>query len=182
MFDIYSFDYLKFGLKEDVARNYYNSLIAHIENVREAGRKLGVSNEQLMAHDLSKFGGQEFPAYANRFFGEPDEDRFMFAWLHHLHNNPHHWDHWVFPRPKTQGIQFHGVLPMPDRFALEMVADWMGAGKSYQGSWDMTGWLKENLPNIMLHPITADYVKGVLLDLGYNFVKNDRIWWHNSKK
>jgi hypothetical protein len=64
----------------------------------------------------------------------------------------------------------NGVLPMPENFALEMIADWMGAGKSYTGSEDMTDWLIKNLPRITLHSKTFSYVKNVLIEIGYQSV------------
>jgi hypothetical protein len=56
---------------------------------------------------------------------------------------------------------------MPSMYALEMIADWMGASMAYTGSWDMTDWLYKNMPNIRLHSFTAKYVREVLDMLGY---------------
>jgi len=56
---------------------------------------------------------------------------------------------------------------MPEMFALEMVADWMGSSWAYTGSWDMSAWLTKNIPRIRLHPGTATFVGDVLDGLGY---------------
>ena len=63
-------------------------------------------------------------------------------------------------------------MEMPQHFALEMIADWMGASYVYTGSWDMTDWLWKNIPKIILHSNTAEYVRQTLDMLGYADVVN----------
>lgn len=159
--------------------NYQQKLIAHVEAVKEAGRRLGVPEVQLAVHDASKWSKEEFGAYAEYFSEGRDEspvdtqqaisDRFAQAWLHHIHWNEHHWQHWMFAdgwSPKNSQVE-NGVLRMPENFALEMIADWMGASYVYTGSWNMSAWLRTNVPRIRLHSLTARYVTDELLQLGY---------------
>lgn len=164
--------YKFFGVKEEVAEAYAASLREHIAYVREAGRKLGVSDTQLELHDKSKWSIHEFPGYAVHFKGGGAPDEFAAAWLHHLHHNPHHWQHWLFPDGQTQpgSSVVNGVMKMPPKFAVEMVADWMGASRAYTGSWDMTNWLVGHTSKMKLHPQTAHFVTGVLSDLGYGLL------------
>lgn len=150
------------GNDPDVFLPYLDSLIGHIRYVRIAGRKIGVPEDQLRIHDQSKFSVYEFMPYANKFFGG-DDSEFDAAWLHHKNNNKHHWNHWVLP-DEDGGLS---TVKMPDHYALEMVADWMGASKQYTGSWDMTEWLKEKAQFIKLHPPTREYVTMILNGLGY---------------
>lgn len=149
---------------------YRESLKAHIAAVREAGRQLGVPEDQLAIHDASKWDREEFSYYARQFHGDKaDPDGFAHAWLHHIHVNPHHWQHWIFPdafTPKNSTVEC-GVVKMPPLDALEMVADWMGASKVYTGSSDMTDWLLQNVPRIILHSRTATFVTEVLKSIGY---------------
>lgn len=56
---------------------------------------------------------------------------------------------------------------MPNWYAIEMIADWMGASMAYTGSWDMQEWLYKNMPSIFLHSQTAGFVRGILDHLGY---------------
>lgn len=164
---------------------YRESLELHIASVKEAGLMLGVDAYQLMAHDRTKWDADEFPYYAMKFGGGDESqdkglvaDLFARAWLHHMQNNPHHWQHWIFPdgfTPKHSSIE-SGVLEMPSYYALEMVADWMGASKAYTGSFDMTNWLFENMPRIRLHSKTALFVTEVLSGLGYADMVETR-WW-----
>lgn len=73
----------------------------------------------------------------------------------------------MFPDGYSRPDVMNGVVEMPEKYALEMVADWMGAGRIYQDSWDMTDWLLSHIPRISLHPNTAAFVKSVLQDLNY---------------
>lgn len=157
------------GVSEEAWIHYHNSLTGHIRYVREAGNKIGVLQKLLDIHDDSKFSIAEFPDYAMHFFGGGNPEGFSKAWLHHIHNNPHHWQHWIYPQghtPKNTTVE-NGVVEMPQIYALEMVADWMGASMAYTGSWDMQKWLWDNMPKITLHSKTEVYVRSVLDSLGY---------------
>ncbi len=157
---------------------YRNRLSAHITAVQEFGRRIGVDENQLLLHDSSKWEPVEFIPYA-RYFVEhggspvdrPDvKDEFVRAWLHHLHHNPHHWQHWIFPDgycPSGSSVEPGGVVEMPKHFALEMIADWHGAGYAYTGSWDIAEWLSNNMPRIRVHSKTAAYLRETLDHLGY---------------
>lgn len=162
-------NYQSYDLDKTVAEAYAESLRQHIAYVQEAGRKLGIEEQQLAVHDASKWTAAEFPGYAQHFQGGGAPNEFSRAWLHHIHHNPHHWQHWIFPdgfTPKESDVE-NGAVQMPARFALEMIADWMGASRAYTGSWDMIDWLWKNIPKIRLHSNTAEYVRVVLDHEGY---------------
>lgn len=149
---------------------FLKSVMAHKYYVLKAGLKLGgIPLWRLIVHDWQKFTLSEFPAYAIQFFGSDEYkldnypsafycvDNFKLAWLHHENSAPHHWGYWT---QASSGDKFD----MPDTYIREMVADWMGASKTYTGSWDMTEWLKENLYDINQHMtlVTCDKVDAVL--------------------
>jgi hypothetical protein len=149
---------------------YSDKLHEHIKYVQEAGRRLGVDPLQLAVHDRSKWTEAEFHHYARQFHGDAgNPNGFAGAWLHHLHKNNHHWQHYIFPDGfSLKGSDLEaGVMPMPEKYALEMIADWMGSSYVYTGSWDMALWLDKNTQKILLHSRTAEYVKKILEDLGY---------------
>ena len=149
---------------------FLESVETHRKNVIFAGAEIvgGIAHSQLIAHDLSKYSREEFPIYAAHFHSDFDfKEQFQYAWLHHLHHNPHHWQHWV--KMKKDGSAT--ALEMPEKFALEMIADWLGAGKSYQGSWVMTDWLNVNWTKILLHPATKILVEERLRVLGYEWLE-----------
>ena len=51
---------------------------------------------------------------------------------------------------------------MPRRYALEMVADWMGAGRAITGRWECAEWYAKNREKIVLHENTRRLVDGIL--------------------
>ena len=156
--------------------SYLKSLLRHKWFVLLAGLKVGgVPLWRLIVHDMSKFSRFEFRQYAVKFHGQEspvDADQvsldFAYAWLHHENSNPHHWGYWIPRSGKYAGKP----LPMPHTYVREMVADWMGAGRTYQGHWDMTKWLNENLYRMNEHWHETTKVRvGFLLDQqGYRAV------------
>jgi hypothetical protein len=161
-------------LKYEWIEKYTDSLASHIKYYKEAADKLGVDKSLMLIHDNSKSMDEEFPWYVRRFGGGiKDDPEFDFAWNHHIHNNPHHWEYWITPGKHNESFN---LLEIPEKYALEMVADWMGSGRAYTGKWDMTDWLKNNFSDIVLHDNTRKFIERVLVDkLGYN-KQNVMIW------
>lgn len=173
------------GGNPDHVAAYMNSLMAHIRHVQTAALRLGLKIEDVEHHDASKWSDEEFLAAVERFHGgDPNPDRYARAWLHHIHNNPHHWQYWMFPDgfvPRNSSVE-KGVMEMPRRYALEMVADWMGSSMAYTGSWDIDKWLWDNMPRIRLHSATASLVRGVLdMHGGYADVVFVQRWAHERE-
>ena len=86
--------------------------------------------------------------------------QFDAAWLHHIHKNPHHHQHWVL-RQDDGDVK---CLEMPAHFAREMVSDWIGAGVA-QGKTDKTSvlvWYEKNKESIKLHNQTRELVESLI--------------------
>lgn len=151
---------------------YLKYVLRHKFFVYREGRKLGVGRWQLLVHDWSKFLPCEWLPYARFFYGNyPSRDDvhgdarnmvprvkeevkadFRAAWLHHQHANPHHWQHWVLREDDGDTK----VLPIPDRFRREMLADWRGAGLAL-GFSDTAGWYRRQ--SQILHPETRAWIE-----------------------
>lgn len=167
---------IAYGIPSDVAQAYNVRLCTHIAYVQEACKLLDMPYSQIVAHDNSKWSMEEFPAYAMKFCYKPKddeeklaiEDNFAVAWLHHENLNPHHWGHWI---PRT-GKYVNIPLPMPDNYVKEMVADWLGAGKAYNGSWNIAGWLNTNGVRFNLHPETISLINQNMARIGYRKTHN----------
>lgn len=77
-------------------------------------------------HDTSKTNLDEYIPYDLYFYGgnrsyQVVQD-FNYAWLKHIHRNPHHWQYWVLNNDEpTQG---QIILEMPYQYILEMICDW----------------------------------------------------------
>lgn len=57
--------------------------------------------------------------------------------------------------------RFH-VLPMPEAAIREMVADWMGAGRTITGTWEASTWYEKHRDDMVLHPETRARVEALL--------------------
>ena len=89
---------------------------------------------QGIVHDLSKFGHVEFVSSAKYFQGnrspidaEKEEIGYSKAWLHHKGHNKHHWEYWT--DFDTNGNVVANKVPI--KYVIEMICDWIGAGKVY---------------------------------------------------
>ena len=117
-----------------------------------------------ITHDLSKFRPSEWFPYAHTFYAKDGSKQycegptFAQAWNHHQKRNKHHYQYWMitWDRGNTE------PLPMQKKYILEMVADWMGAGRAITGKWETSEWYNKNKGNIKLHPKTRIVVEHLL--------------------
>jgi hypothetical protein len=89
-------------------------------------------------HDLSKFSVKEFISSAKYFQGNSspiDAEKiakgYSIAWQNHKGHNTHHWQYWLDNNGKE-------IIPlkMPYKDLIELICDWIGAGKAYnKGKW-----------------------------------------------
>jgi len=140
--------------------------------------KIGVPLWIAIFHDWDKFLPDEFIPYA-RYFYAPDgsktvrrnptgyykptdtgDQAFDYAWFLHQKRNKHHWQSWTMA-DDTSGVK---VLPMPDVYRREMLADWRGAGRA-QGTPDTAAWYAANKGKLQLHPDTRDWIEWQLIGL-----------------
>ena len=147
---------------------HFVRVFKHKAYLFHTGRKFGVSYYSIIVHDLSKFSLTEIRHYSRQFFAPDEEknwDEFRRGWHHHVMRNPHHWEYWVL-----SGRSVEKPMEMPEKFAREMVADWMAASRAYTGSWDMHRWLCKNWNKVKLHPNTREFVLELLKNSGHR-------WW-----
>lgn len=68
----------------------------------------------------------EYDAYDRYFYSNNRSyhvvETFRFAWLRHIHHNPHHWQHWVLINDDPNEGEI--ILDMPYCFIIEMICDW----------------------------------------------------------
>jgi len=132
-----------------ICASYGVSLLRHKWFVYQAGKGV-VSNWRLFKHDASKFLPSEFWPYAVFFehvnWGVPRGvrkeligPRFKEAVRLHKGRNDHHYEYWELSRG---GLIGH----MPTEVIEEMIADWFGAARAYNGSWPLDtetwGWFQ----------------------------------------
>lgn len=121
--------------------------------------------EVLADHDKSKFVAEEYDAYDDYFYGDADdEDRkvvkecFNYAWLHHIHNNPHHWQHWVLYNDEKPVM----ALEMPEEEVYHMIADWWSFSWIKDDLTEIFKWYDEHKDKMILHEKTRRLVEKTL--------------------
>lgn len=125
-----------------------------------------------LVHDLSKLHPMELRGYVLKYElpkltgkqpGPGAEAAYLRAWWHHQKRNPHHWIYWVvfIPMLGREYDEGRSCLPMPARYAKEMLADWRGAGRAL-GSPDTRAWYLKAKDGMLLHPETRAWVEGQL--------------------
>jgi len=143
--------------------------IKHKYFVFKAGIKLKVPIWQLIIHDWSKF--LLWKSYNNVFFGDKSMDyEFSHAWLYHQNHEKHHWEYWI-PRSSHNRVDSTMTkiepIEMPEKYVREMIADWLGAGRAYEGKYPDPKnwtWYETNKERIFkqLHPSTQKKVSEII--------------------
>jgi Family of unknown function (DUF5662) len=119
-----------------------------------------------LVHDLSKFRWSEWGPYARAFYNKDGSKRdkpvdsleFALAWNLHQGRNRHHWQFWVLIRDRGP-VQ---LLPMPDKYVREMVADWCGAGMAINGKMEVWNWYEAHRDDMLMHEQTRIAVDGLV--------------------
>ena len=103
---------------------------------------------QLNLHDASKYTPAEYDAYDKYFYGDKTkkvEENFNIAWLHHIHNNPHHWQHWVLVNDED-GPR---ALEIPKEYVIEMICDWWAFSHKSGNLYEIFDWYKYHRRNMI---------------------------------
>ena len=153
-----------------MSQEYTQYIIEHKRNVEHAYHWLidhGIldihkSRPSLcVEHDMSKYQAEEYDAYDNYFYGAKTakvKEAFDYAWLHHIHNNPHHWQYWVLINDED-GTK---ALEMPEEYAIEMVCDWWAFSHKSGNLKEIFDWYKSHKKNMILHEKTRKFVEDLL--------------------
>lgn len=156
---------------------YAGYVLRHKWFVLRACRRTGTPVWRGLIHDLSKLLPSEWNPYRRTFYAPDGSKRYVEtlefnqAWNAHQKRNPHHWQAWVLIMDRGTQV----ILPMPEKYVREMVADWIGAGLA-QGKPDTRSWYEENKGKMLLHSDTRALVEKLLGEL---FV--GKPYWVNGK-
>ena len=126
-------------------KDYKEYITDHILNVKKAFKIYGFMlcdelevdfyemQNQIDNHDESKWSDEEFDLYMRKFFPESKESEisdqeFNIAWLHHIHYNPHHPEHWIYYDEESNKITVYNI---PNKYIAEMLLDWIAMGYKF---------------------------------------------------
>jgi len=148
-----------------MSQEYTNYITEHVSNVQRAAdwlfeHQIIPQKLSLGLHDVSKYLGDEYKAYDDYFYGKRTEQvktDFNYAWLHHIHNNPHHWQHWVLVNDDDGTY----ALEMPFEYVIEMICDWWSFSFKTGNLYEIFDWYKKH-DKMILHEKTKKEVEEIL--------------------
>ena len=166
---------------------YDNYINQHVQNVLNAaewlrrnidldippmidGHRTGLFN-----HDQSKWEKEEYDAYDAYFYGgrktKEVKKTFNYAWLHHIHNNPHHWQYWVLISDDPEDGTV--ALDIPYRYAIEMICDWWSFSWSDGNLYEIFDWYNKHKDRMILSNNTRELVEDILDQIKKKLDKNN---------
>lgn len=126
----------------------------------------GIDYEYQMGftHDKSKDELDEYEAYDAYFYGGNRSYRvvqdFNYAWLDHIHRNPHHWQHWILLNDEPNEGEI--ILEMPYNYILEMICDWWAFSWSKGDLTEIFKWYDAHKAHMKLGEKTRQTVEDIL--------------------
>lgn len=159
-----------------MSSNYDEYLNDHIKNVERGFQKLcdwdfgdviGAMNDILpliSRHDESKRWSAEYDAYDKYFYSGNRSHKvvedFNYAWLHHIHHNPHHWQYWVLI--EDDGDSKYKPLEMPFKYIVEMICDWWSFSWRSGNLSEIFSWYDAHRSKMILGEKTRKTVESIL--------------------
>lgn len=124
-----------------------------------------------LVHDLSKFHPVEFFESVRYYTGTrspidtcKEKNGYSNAWLHHKGINKHHYEYW-------QDYFDYGTIAieMPYEYTIEMLCDFLGAGRAYHGkNFSMEKeleWWEKKKENCAMHEFQRKFIDQVFYQL-----------------
>lgn len=140
--------------------------------------RLNLEHQCCFAHDTSKTQQDEYEPYDKYFYGgnrsyEAVQD-FNYAWLLHIHRNPHHWHHWILLNDEPDEGEI--VLDMPYQYIIEMICDWWSFSWNKGDLYEIFNWYDERKDYIKLSKKSRVTVEDILMQIHYKLdeLKEDK--------
>ena len=149
--------------KANVTQGYY-WIRDNLPELIEKAKDCDVEHQICFAHDASKSNPKEYYAYDAYFYGGNRTYsvvlEFNKAWLHHIHTNPHHWQHWILIHDDPEMDMT--ILEMPYNYILEMICDWWAFSWKRGKLDEIFKWYDEHKAYMKLHDNTRKTVEHIL--------------------
>lgn len=153
---------------------YDNYLQEHIDNVKKGfdwlNEHLSVvlpqnySYSNIANHDESKRDREEYDAYDAYFYGRNRSYEVMrnfdYAWLHHIHHNPHHWQYWILIADEAE--EGTKALDIPYPYIIEMICDWWSFSWKTGNLYEIFDWYDAHKERMILSTKTRTTVEDIL--------------------
>ena len=156
---------------------YDNYLKQHIGNVGKGFDWINAHMPELLkgmgneieyqckfGHDQSKWDSDEYHAYDAYFYGNNRSYQvvqdFNYAWLRHIHQNPHHWQHWVLINDDPN--EGEKLMDMPYNYIVEMICDWWAFSWAKENLYEIFKWYDDHKNYMKLSVKTRKTVEDIL--------------------
>lgn len=151
--------------------DYLNQHILNVVNASDWIRQnIGLDvnsfdiSSNVFIHDDSKYSKEEYDSYDAYFYGgkrtKEIKDNFNYAWLHHIHNNPHHWQYWVLINDDPNNGTV--ALDIPYKYVVEMICDWWSFSWSNDNLYEIFDWYDKHKDYMILSKNTRELVEDIL--------------------
>ena len=150
---------------------HFHKICTHKKWVFHYCRKAGIAWRGIK-HDLSKFSPTEFWESVRYYQGDSSpidaakkSKGWSKAWMHHKGRNSHHYEYWM------DNFDNGGeALIMPFDDALELLCDYLAAGRAYMGKGfsytaEFQWWRGKQSKPLKMHPVVQWFVSTTLADL-----------------
>lgn len=175
--------------KNKLDTGYFKRFFGHLKTVLTHKRwvfyyasRLGYTWRGL-AHDMSKFSPAEFFEGVRYWTGKrspilvaKEKTGISYAWLHHRGMNKHHYEYWI-DKLNDGGVPHK----MPFKYVVEMVCDWLGACRAYEGNAEGIfnkeyDWWEKNSRVAKIHDETKGLIHKILWNMVeyQNYVKDEK--------
>lgn len=125
-------------------------------------------------HDFSKTEIDEYDAYDKYFYGNNKSfavvQDFNYAWLYHIHRNPHHWQYWILINDDPN--EGEKILDMPDEYIIEMICDWWSFSWKQNNLNEIFKWYDERKDYIKLSKETRTKVENIFSNIKNKLEEN----------
>ena len=150
---------------------HFHKICTHKRWVFYYCRKAGIVWRGIK-HDLSKFSPTEFWESVKYYQGTSSpidaakkDKGWSKAWMHHKGRNSHHYEYWV-DNHDSGGKPL--IMPFDD--ALELLCDYLAAGRAYMGDKftyqaEREWWMKKAEKPLAMHAVVKWFITVTLTDL-----------------
>lgn len=117
--------------------------------------------KNIINHDYSKVTNIEWIPYREYFYGDRTQEvknNFNYAWLNHIHNNPHHWQYWILLEDEGNLI----TLEIPYEYIIEMFLDHWSFSWKIDNLSEIENWYTEHKDKIIMNAKSQDLYENIL--------------------
>lgn len=134
-------------------------------------------------HDESKYSTEEYDAYDKYFYGGNRSYKvvqdFNYAWLHHIHNNPHHWQYWVLLEDDPESGMPYKALEIPIPYIFEMIADWWSFSWKSENLFEIFNWYANHRSKQIINPKSREIVEYILEKIWKVLIMQETVAGHD---